>query len=101
MRQLAALFLIAVFVFIHIVKVFHSHGNLTSHQVSKNTDQVKKSGVCFICDYHFTKDNDHVNNFHAANPQFQNSAEYIFRLPRTTSSIGLVFSDRGPPFLTV
>ena len=96
-RTFSALALLLVFLFIHAVKAVHTHDNLSQVKIGKDLLQFDKSSDCAICDYHFTKE------ALASFPEFQTTLlEHTTSHPvlfqtEPTSSIGLSFSDRGPP----
>jgi hypothetical protein len=98
--KLAALFLLVVFLFIYVVKVFHHHEHTGTAQLfNKEAQQIVKSNHCSICDYHLAKDSPgEIPILDLTLPQ-QQSFYFDFYQSRTTSSIGLNFSDRGPPAL--
>lgn len=96
-KQLLALLLIGVFLFIHVGKAFHSHELLGNTDNVCQTGQVSKSNDCSVCDFHFTKDTEHqiitVNTEHPTPILVQ----HAFLQSRKASSIGLSYADRGPP----
>ena len=91
--------MLAVFLVITVVKLFHSHEALGAVNYSSGIEQVEKSSDCSICDYHFTKDSDYtVVEFATKTPEFISFIQICYE-SRITSSIGLSYADRGPPAL--
>jgi hypothetical protein len=98
-RQLISASLLAVFLVITCVKLFHSHGALGETNYSMDIEHIEKNTDCSICDYHFTKDtDDSVETFASNNPEFICFTSICYE-SRITSSIGLSYADRGPPAL--
>ncbi|HYE56199.1 MAG TPA: hypothetical protein VD996_15225 [Chitinophagaceae bacterium] len=98
-RQLIAACLLAVFLFITLIKLFHSHETYPA-SVSASVEQVEKKADCAICDYHFTKDTDHQILSFYGTAQQPATIFCISYTSRTASSVGLSYSDRGPPALS-
>lgn len=99
-RSIAAVMLLGIFISIHVVKAFHTHQPITTSAKSQDAaEHVKASTDCTVCDYHFTKDGfseiasieSIVNHFYVST--------YPFYQSHISSSIGLHYSDRGPPAL--
>lgn len=98
-KQVLAACLLAVFLLITGAKLFHTHGAAGHTADSSYTEQVAKGGDCQVCDYHFSKDTDHLRDvFTPAKPLALSSKDISYE-SRTASSIGLSYSDRGPPAL--
>jgi hypothetical protein len=98
-QKLIAACLLAVFLVITVVKLFHSHEALDAVQFSSGIEQVEQSSDCSICDYHFTKDTDYsVVAFVSKSPELISLIQICYE-SRITSSIGLSYTDRGPPAL--
>lgn len=98
-RQLLAACLLAVFLLITAGKLFHTHGAAGPIADASYTGQVAKNSDCPVCDYHFTKDAGHLSDAFAPATPFAFSSRTIAYESRTVSSIGLSYSDRGPPAL--
>jgi hypothetical protein len=96
-EQFIALLLAAVFLFIHIGKVLHTHENKIPSEAGYKTEQVSKTAECSICDFHLTKDTE--QNFAAVivSKLPIPKQEFLSYQSRTASSIGLTYTDRGPP----
>ena len=88
--------LLMAFLFIHVAKAVHRHEN-TALAFSFDL-KVQKSSDCAICDYHITKDADlplvSFSSTQHTLPAYYTVNAYQSRL---TSSIGLSYTDRGPP----
>jgi hypothetical protein len=99
-KQLISGCLLAVFLFISIVKISHTHETIDATNFPNTIEHVETSSSCSICDYHFTKDADfEVPIFILAKPQTF-LVTYTSYQSRITSSIGLNYADRGPPALS-
>lgn len=93
-----AVFLMAVFVFIHVAKVLHSHENSAIACIeSKAIAQVEKWNDCDICDFHFTKDSNHTVASYQLKLTQTFPIQHVLFQSRVSSSVGLSYSDRGPP----
>jgi hypothetical protein len=97
-NSLTAGFFLALFLFIHGAIASHQHDSVKS--VCKRmvaATEVSQESDCSICDYHFSKDGYHFNNF----PQVQKIQEalyaYSFYNTPFITSIGSTSSGRGPP----
>lgn len=97
--QVIAFLLLAVFTTIQSAKVMHTHAATVTTHVSFDGDTVDKTGDCSICDYQLSKnaalptiyfDIQKPECYPVSFPLYQYSA---------ITSIGLHFSDRGPPAL--
>lgn len=93
-KQLFAALLLVVFLFIHVVKIMHTHDRKCTVDVSCVTTEVLKSTDCPICDFHFCKESIDVKNedlvtFHFAFPLFYPPYQVA-----PSTSIGLNYSDR-------
>jgi hypothetical protein len=96
-RQLIAAGLLVVFLFITLTKIIHSHETNFTSESSSHVEQVVKSSHCSICDYHFTKDTDFQSTTFVLQKVEASCVSPVFYQSRITSSIGLSYSDRGPP----
>jgi hypothetical protein len=96
-RQAAAFFLLATFLFIHLAKTLHTHDRADFSSFTSKEVQVQKGSDCSICDYHFTKDSFHHTSFLDTQRRVYLNCYYNFYQSIITSSIGLSYSDRGPP----
>ena len=100
MRLLTAVVLLGIFVSVHVAKAFHTHARVNSiSKLAAGTDTVQDSSACATCDYHFTKDSYdesvvwELREIPCYQPVFRFYKSYL------ASSIGLHYSDRGPPAL--
>lgn len=96
-RKIAAGALLAVFLFITVAKFLHSHENARLSASLQKAALVKKNVHCIICDFHLSKDTEAAHQPgalpHPERPFFYS----VYFLPFAKSSIGLSYSDRGPP----
>lgn len=100
-KQTIAALLLILFVFIHVVKLFHHHLGIAS---SNNDSLVSKVTVrpvlhCAVCDYHFIHDADHATAFAVLGLRIIYLPVFASHLVQPTTSIGLSAADRGPPAL--
>lgn len=96
-QQLLAVCLLTVFLFITMIKLVHSHESLSFSKFSSYLEQGEKSTDCSICDFHLAKDAEIPNlGFVPEKTEISNDSP-VFYQNRKTSSIGLNYSDRGPP----
>jgi hypothetical protein len=96
-HQILAAGLLAVFLLITGAKLFHTHGSL-NHLADSSYNAYADSNVeCPVCDYQFAKDTDHSAPAIMQAKQWAVSEAVTFYTNRTTSSIGLSYTDRGPP----
>jgi hypothetical protein len=97
-QKLSAILLVAIFSFTYCIKAFHSHDN--DLQFSGTGHQIEKSNECPVCEFQPVKDSDHaMAEITLLNPKAQCDA-FPFYQSNFTSSIGLSYSDRGPPALS-
>jgi hypothetical protein len=98
LQKLLAFLLLMVFLFIHVAKAVHRHERAATGFSFEL--KVQKSGDCAVCDYHLTKDADlQTANIESAQDVLSASCNIVCYQSRLTSSIGLSYSDRGPPAL--
>jgi len=96
-KRVTALFLIALFIFIHAVQIHHHHDNILSIDAANSGQDIVKSIGCDICKYHFVKE--------GALPIVYQQIEILRSLDKPlialsispVTSIGLSSSGRGPP----
>lgn len=98
-KQVLALLLLGVFLFIHIGKSMHTHEISVLAEKSFPTEQVSKSNDCPVCDFHFTKDAEHEVKTNELSQPLPVAIQHTAFQSRHTASIGLSYSDRGPPAL--
>jgi hypothetical protein len=93
---------LALFLFIHIVKVSHYHDQ--THAISKEMSKgqhVSSSYLdCSICDYQVAKDSYHFTDFPSEQKAFHGFPSFSFYNTPFVTSIGSSSSGRGPPFLS-
>jgi hypothetical protein len=98
-KQIIASLLLAVFVSIQITKAVHTHDSTDCSSLFSAKVQVQKSNDCSVCDYHFTKDTFLHTSFLETQPKVYVNRYYNSYQSRVTSSIGLTYTDRGPPVI--
>ena len=87
-----------VFLFIHLAKAVHTHEHTAKAFSVEQT--VQKSSDCPICDYHITKDADcQTILFSPGSDILSICYDCVAYKSRITTSVGLSYSDRGPPVL--
>ncbi|HYH13962.1 MAG TPA: hypothetical protein VD794_02000 [Flavisolibacter sp.] len=100
LRSLTALLLLGIFLTIHVTKALHKHPSSLLTQVAGATEKVEASSDCAVCDYHFTKDCcNNVATIELFNETLYQPVVLFYKSP-LVSSIGLHYSDRGPPALS-
>jgi hypothetical protein len=96
-KQLAAAFMLSLFLFIHGLKLLHSIDHHLHDDPKGKKELVSSSKHCDICDYHFSKDAIKQNTL-VFSSVVQNISVYSnFYQSKSIRSIGLSYSDRGPP----
>lgn len=98
-KRLAALFMLLLFLFIHGLKLFHTHEHEYPQDPGVKKELVSKSKHCDICDYHFAKDTIKRNNLFVFFKAQDLPVYFNLYQSRSIRSIGLSYSDRGPPVL--
>lgn len=100
LRLITAIFLLGLFMAVHVAKAFHTHTIVSSlSEPVDGKETIQATSHCATCDYHFTKEGlNEVPTFELGvalyyQPVFLFYKSYLF------SSIGLHYSDRGPPVL--
>ena len=97
--RVIAFLLLAVFTTIQSAKVMHSHKATVTTHISYDGDTVDKSTDCAICDYQLAKNAElQTIYFDILKPECLHVAFPLYQYSVITS-IGLHFSDRGPPAL--
>jgi hypothetical protein len=97
-QKLSAILLVAIFSFTYCIKAFHSHDN--NLQFSGIGHQFEKSNECPVCEFQPVKDSEHdIAEIALLNPKAQSAAFSTYQ-SNFISSIGLSYSDRGPPTLS-
>ena len=99
-RLATAILLFGIFISVHIVKALHSHA--VTSTISKFTgagEKVQAASDCATCDYHFTKDSSSETALVVLIPNQFYAPVYLSYKSYLASSIGLHYSDRGPPAL--
>ncbi|MFT3911573.1 MAG: hypothetical protein QM737_19265 [Ferruginibacter sp.] len=98
-RQIIALCFIALFIFVHAIKLTHLHPLIDS---TKNCSEGKatthvEQGNCLLCDYHFAKDSSCSNIFFY---EFSSVFKYrpaIYLITSFSNRISILFQGRSPP----
>jgi hypothetical protein len=97
-RLATAVLLLGIFISVHLAKAFHTHA--VTSTISKFTgagEKVQAASDCATCDYHFTKDSSSETATIALVPTLYYASVYLSYKSYLASSIGLLYSDRGPP----
>lgn len=95
-HRLLAACLLAVFCWITGVKLFHTH-HPDRFVLIPGGEQLEQDPGCVICDYHIAQDADATQALQPALHQCWFQQESALYRGHFTSSIGLAYSDRGPP----
>lgn len=100
LRLVTAVFLLGIFISIHVAKALHTHSIVsTVSKLADETEKVQASSHCATCDYHFTKDSySETATITLITPQLYSPVSLFYK-SYISSSIGLHYSDRGPPAL--
>jgi hypothetical protein len=95
-RKAGALLLLLLFLFVHGVKLGHTHDG-GRNRADAGTTHIQKTVDCSICDYHIAKDGDNPST--SFDPPLNEAPQLFFLAPCPApfTSIGLAHSDRGPP----
>jgi hypothetical protein len=96
-KQIAALFLLGLFLLIQGAKLLHTHEHDPFHDRKDKRELVSKTKHCDICDYHFaaaaiTDASDAHSCAAFGLPSFFNFYNSV-----SITSTGLSYTDRGPP----
>ena len=97
-RSIYAAFGLALFLFVHAGKCLHVHEKTVA--ASLKTEGVvltEKGADCSFCDFHFARDSDAPPVIAGLNRSTLYPETFLLFKSRITSSVGLSFSDRGPP----
>ena len=99
-QKTSTVFLITLFLFIHAVKIFHTHSfshNAANNYNNKNATVVKANFFCAICDFQIAKDSDaEAATFNIATPEHAVAPHYYFTLLQL-HNVSVTSSVRGPP----
>ena len=97
-RLATAVLLLGIFMAVHVAKAAHSHSIVsTVSKLAAATETVQESNDCATCDYHFTKDSyGETASIAFISTDFY-SPVFPFYKSHAFTSIGLHYSDRGPP----
>jgi len=99
-RLAAALLMLGIFMTIHIAKTFHTHPPAsTLSKITGISEKVEVSADCAVCDYHFTKDGHYEPATTTLLTGYHYTPAFLSFKSHIASSIGLHYSDRGPPAL--
>ncbi len=100
-HKLSTAFLLVVFVFINVVKTFHSHTFSYSDQTqnsNKNFAAIKAAFSCAICDFQIAKDSDaEVATLYISSPVKVVNGHYYY-ITKHLLSFSILHSVRGPPY---
>lgn len=99
-HQTSTSFLLVLFVFIHVVKTFHTHDYSDAYSikaVSKNATVVKTGFACAICSFQIAKDSDaESSTLSISTPLHFITAYYSYTLLKLYK-LSITTSARGPP----
>jgi hypothetical protein len=98
-KRLTAICMLTLFLFIHSLKLVHSHDHDHPNSLKGNKEMVSKAKHCGVCDYHFSKDAHKQNASFISFKVLEIPVYLNFYQSESLSSIGLSYSDRGPPSL--
>jgi hypothetical protein len=91
--------MLALFLFIQGLKLGHTHDHDPSDNIKGEKELVSKNNHCEICDYHFSAGFT-IQNSQPISSVVQDIPFYFnFYQSASINSIGLSYSDRGPPAL--
>ena len=100
LRLATAVVLLGIFVFVHVAKALHTHSIVSSiSKLADETEKVQTSSHCATCDYHLTKDTYYETASFELKEAPPYQPVYLFYKSYLFSSVGLHYSDRGPPAL--
>ena len=97
MKRLMASLLIILFVFIHVVKAYHSHETAATLSHSSSNEFTKAKVDCAICKYHFVQDGALLFCQPIVATPAPLIAVYFNFSARLTTSVGLLSANKGPP----
>src|SRR3712207_988116 len=97
-RLVAAVLLLGLFMTVHVAKALHTHtGASTFTKLADGKETIQSSKDCATCDYHFTKDSSsEIISFELVEPTAYQQLFFFYK-SYLFASIGLHYSDRGPP----
>jgi hypothetical protein len=98
-KEIVSVLLITVILAIHAIKLIHCHEQAKPADLTIQTDKVSTADACLICDYHFAEDAEYIFSFILVVNQPESILYSILYKSQTIASIGLHYSDRGPPAL--
>ena len=101
LKRISAFVFMALFVFVHAVKTFHTHEYSFSTQTNNNPKQTNLASnfYCAICDFQLAKDSDaQIAAIDISSPITFISFYYHFNIDNTITT-SKEFSVRGPPAL--
>lgn len=99
LKKISASVFMALFVFVHAVKTFHTHEYLFSNKANTNSKQtnVASNFYCAICDFQLAKDSDaEVSSIHVSTPVTFISFYYHYAVTNVITT-PKELSVRGPP----
>ncbi|WP_207515278.1 hypothetical protein [Longitalea luteola] len=99
-KQFIAGLLAALLLMVTGVKFFHTCSEEDEVKIASQLDKLSNHTECAICEFHFTQDVDLTITAPSIDPiSFSIHKAFTYSPNNFTSSIGLSFSDRGPPAL--
>jgi hypothetical protein len=98
LKHVTALVLLSLFLALHIGKALHHHAPV--HPIGKlsaEAQQISSSSDCPICDFHIAKDSIVAIEPLEIPVMHEPMHHQISYVSKKMASIGLCYSDRGPP----
>ena len=96
-RKLTASLLLALFVLIHVEKIFHTHSNRIDNKGQTGFSTVSKNAVCTICSFTLAKDSQLPEPVSIVTPFSFLMKEYISGSASYHFFNDNYYSNRGPP----
>lgn len=98
--RLFAGFYLALFLFIHVVKLTHHHNPVQPSLNGFSKNALSNSSDCSICSYEVAKDSHHFHGFVSVLKTGEYSTVCVFYNRPLVTSRGSAFSGRGPPLFS-
>jgi hypothetical protein len=99
-KQLIALLLTAVLVFVHITKLIHKHPSHNGSQLCKQEQVIGKAGLlhsCSICEFQLAKDVPFTGEIILVLAPVHAALTYSRLLTSLNSDHLIILESRGPP----
>ncbi len=98
-KQLVSVLMLALFLFIQGLKLDHTHGHDSAENIKGKKELISTDNHCEICDYHFSAGFTMQNSQPISCVVQDIPCYFNFYQSASINSIGLSYSDRGPPAL--